>query len=513
MPADRLTMRKIREILRLRWGVGLSGRKTAKSVKASPSTVSDYVNRAQLAGLSWPLPPELDDEALETLLFPPPPTSSERPAPDFQHIYRELKRKGVTLTLLWLEYRKQYPDQGYQYSQFCEHFREWRSQLDLVMRQQHIGGEKLFVDYAGQTLAITNPETGEARECAIFVATLGASSYTYVEVHESQTLKHWISAHIRAFEFFGGVVKVLVPDNLKAGVKSPCFYEPELNPTYQEMADYYGCVVIPARVRRPKDKAKVENGVLQVERWALAPLRDQTFFSTAEANIAIRERQDWLNNRPFSRLDGTRSSLFEELDKPQLLPLPEQRYVFARWKSKVGVNIDYHVVFDGHYYSAPYQLVRKKVDLRATHNTVELFHNNRRVASHLRSNERGRFTTDPAHRPPSHQTYGDWTPERLFQWALSIGENVSLLVQAVLERRRNPEQGYRSCLGILRLSETYGKDRLENACARARYFGLYTYRSVDSILKTGLDQKPWESVEEEDPFIEHENIRGPHYYN
>ncbi len=516
MPADRLTMRKIREILRLRWGVKLSGRATAKSCNVSPSTVTEYIGRAQAAGLSWPLAPELDDDAaLEALLFPDKPNNTQRITPDFPYIYRELKRDGVTLMLLWIEYHQnnEHSEHCYQYSQFCELYRNRRQNLELVMHQQHKAGEKLFVDYAGQTIPIIDPQTGASQAYQLFVATFGASSYTYVEVHKSQTLENWCSPHIRAFEFFRGVPQILVPDNLKAGVKSPCFYEPELNPTYQELAKHYDCVVIPARVLKSKDKAKVENGVLQAERWILAPLRNQTFFSRQEAVSAIQERLTWLNNRPLSQLDGTRASLFEEIDKPALKPLSPQRYELAHWKSKVGVNIDYHICFEKHYYSVPYQLVRKRVEVRATQSTVELFFNNQRVASHLKSNEPGRYTTDPSHRPASHQSWGEWSPERLVRWAHKMGPNTVALLEDILERKPHVEQGFRACLGILRLADSYGSERLEKACQRARYFGMYNYRSVSSILKSGLEQQSLQTEEEELPPLDHENIRGPHYYN
>lgn len=516
MPADRLTMRKTREILRLRWGLKLSGRATARSCNVSPSTVTEYIGRAQAAGLSWPLPPELEDDAvLEALLFPEKPKNSKRLLPDFPHIYRELKRDGVTLMLLWIEYHQEnhHSEQCYQYSQFCELYRNWRKNLDLVMRQQHKAGEKLFVDYAGQTVPVTDPKTGVVQQYQLFVATHGASNYTYVEVHEAQTLENWCAAHIRAFEHFGGVPQVLVPDNLKAAVKSPCFYEPDLNPTYQELAKHYGCVIIPARAMKPKDKAKVENGVLQAERWILAPLRNQVFFSRQDAMRSIQERLTWLNNRPLSQLEGTRASLFEEVDKPALKTLPERRYEIARWKTDIGVNIDYHICFDKHHYSVPYQLVRKRVEVRATQSTIEIFYNNQRAASHIRSKQPGCYTTDPSHRPASHKSYGEWSPERLIRWGHKMGPKTAALLEAILDRKAHVEQGFRTCLGILRLKDSYGSERLEKACQRALLFGMYNYRSVNSILKNGLDQQPLQPAEEEPPPLDHENIRGPHYYN
>ncbi|MBN1945802.1 MAG: IS21 family transposase [Bradymonadales bacterium] len=392
MSTHRLTMRKTREILRLKWGLGRSGREVARSLGISPATVGDCILRAKLAGLSWPLNDDLDDGQLEAMLYPPPKGKRRELAPDWPTIFRELKRKGVTLALLWQEYKAAQPE-GYQYSQFCELYRRWRKKLDVVMRQEHRAGEKMFVDYAGPTVEIVDPNTGEVKEAVIFVAALGASNYTYAEAQGSQELKSWIEGNIRALEFFKGVPEIAIPDNLKSGVTKPCFYEPDINPSYHEMATHFGMVVIPARRREPRDKAKVENAVLQVERWVLAPLRNQTFFSLAELNQAIWKQIEWLNNRPLAEIAGSRKSLYEELDRPALKPLPVTRYEIAEWKTGVGVNIDYHVVFDGHYYSVPYQLVQERVDIRATWRTVEVIYKGKRVASHARSTARGRYTT------------------------------------------------------------------------------------------------------------------------
>ncbi len=513
MPAHRLSMRKTREILRLRWGLGLAGRMAARSCKVSASTVHDVLARAKLAGLSWPLPAELDDAALEALLYPGKPASRHRPLPDCAAMYRELRQKGVTLQLLWHEYRMRYPDDGLGYSAFCERYRAFRKKLEVTMRQEHRAGEKMFVDYAGQTVGVTDPETGEVTQLQVFVATLGASNYTYCEVHASQDLRCWTMAHMRAFEFFGGVPEATVPDNLKAGVSKPCFYEPDVNPTYQELAEHYGTVVLPTRVRKPRDKAKVENAVLQVERWVLAPLRKQIFFNVTELRRAVAERLQWLNNRPLSKLNGTRRSLFNELDKPALKPLPTRRYSPSEWKN-AAVNIDYHVEYDRHYYSVPYTLARKRVDIRATSTTIECIYNNKRVALHRRNyNKRNRFTTKPEHMPSAHHRHLEWSPSRLIRWASTIGPNTERMAEAVLKARPHPEQGYRSCLGILRLSKKYGHSRLEAACSRALTIKSYSYRSVESILKNGLDQQPIDTKGPIKPEpIQHNNIRGADYY-
>jgi transposase len=484
----------------------------ARSCNVSPSTVYDVMARARQADLGWPLPDELDDEALEQRMYPGPHASRDRPLPDFPTMYRELKRKGVTLQLLWHEYRADHPDDGLGYSAYCERYRQWRKSLDLVMRHEHRAGDKMFVDYAGPTIGVTDPATGEVTEYQVFVAVLGASNFTYCEVHPAQDLRSWTLGHVRAFEFFGGVPRVTVPDNLKAGVTRPCFYEPDVNPTYQELAEHYDTVVIPARKRKPRDKAKVENAVQQVERWVLAPLRKQTFFSLRELREAIAGQLAWLNDRPLSRLDGTRRSLWREVDRPALKALPTRRYSPSEWKTNVGVNIDYHVEFERHYYSVPYTLAHKRVDIRATSTTVECLHNGRRVASHVRSSQRGRFSTKREHMPSAHRRHAEWSPSRMIRWAGTIGPQTEKLVEAILQSRPHPEQGYRSCLGIIRLHKRYERERLEAACGRALAIHSHSYRSVESILKTGLDRQPLATSPPRASPIDHTNIRGADYY-
>ena len=512
MPKERLTVRKIREVLRLKWELGLSNRAIGRACKISCSTVSEYVQRGSQAGLSWPLPEGMTREELEVQLYPNKEATrrEKRPIPDWQTVHKELKRKGVTLSLLWMEYRQEHP-QGYGYSQFCHRYRLWRKQLNPPMRQKHKAGEKLFVDYAGQTIQVVDPETGEIREAQIFVATLGASNYTYAEAHWSQSLPNWIGAHVRALVFFGGVPEVLVPDNLKAGVTSPNLYEPDLNPTYQEFARHYGVAVVPARVRKPKDKAKVEVSVQVVERWILARLRDRKFIGLADANQAIRELLDELNQREMKHLGQSRLALFIELDQPRLAPLPLRAYEYAVWKV-ARVHIDYHVVFEKHYYSVPYTLSGKEVHIRATEKTIEIFYQRRRVASHPRSKAKGRFSTHSVHMPPEHQFYSQWSPERFLRWAREIGEQTTELVSIALDARGHPEQAYRTCLGILGLAKRYSPLRLEAACARANAAGIYSYRGVNNILKNKLDQQPLEP-EADQPLPPHENIRGKNYYN
>ncbi len=510
MSAKRLSMRKIKEVLRLKWSLGLSNRTIARSCGIGHTVVAEYVRRAERAGLSWPLPPEMDNAQLERLLFPPPiqVPSSERPIPDWTTVHQELKRKGVTLFLLWEEYKASNPD-GFQYSWFCEMYREWAAKLDVVMRQEHRAGEKLFVDYAGQTIPVTDRKTGEVREAQLFVGVLGASSYTYAEATWTQGLSDWIGSHVRAFAFLGGLPEIVVPDNLRSGVSRACFYEPDINPTYQEMAAHYGVAVIPARPSRPRDKAKAEVGVQIVERWIAARLRNRTFFSLAELNGAIRELLDALNERPFRKLPGSRRSHFESLEKPALNPLPEMPYEYAEWK-KVRANIDYHVEFDGHYYSVPHQLFKKQLEIRTTAETVECLREGRRVASHRRSHVKGGHTTLPEHMPSSHRRYADWTPTRMIEWASQTGPYTGKLVQQILESRPHPEQGFRSALGIMRLAKSYGSERVEAACERALSIKARSYRSVRSILENKLDGKV-QPAKEEAP-IEHANVRGPAYY-
>ena len=512
MPRERLSMRKIKEVLRLRFEHGLSHRAIATSCGIGITSAREYVVRAKAAGLVWPLAEALDDGALEAVLFPPPPRPGavERVVPDWPQVHRELRRKGVTLQLLWQEYRAVYPE-GYGYSRYCELYRGWAKTLHVTMRFEHKAGEKLFVDYAGQTMEVVNPQTGEVCEVHVFVATLGASNYTYVEGTWSEGLSDWIGAHVRAMEFFGGVSEIVVPDNTKAAVTSPHRYEPDVNRTYTDWAQYYGCAVIPTRSLKPRDKAKVENAVQGVERGVMAPLRNRTFFSLNELNEALRVQLDEYNRRPFQKLEGSRASLFDQLDRPALKPLPQTRYELAQWKQPV-VNIDYHVEVDKHRYSVPYQLVHKKVDVRSTQSTVEVFFKGKRVASHKRSPHKGRFTTQNEHMPKSHRAYAEWTPQRLIRWAAKTGEHTAALIEKVLESRPHPQQGFRSCLGIMRLGKRYGNERLEAACNRALHIQSYSYTSVESILKTGLDGQPLPQPTSEYPAIEHDNLRGADYF-
>jgi transposase len=512
MAARRLSMRKIKEVLRL-GAQGLSDREIARSVGVPRTTVRNYRRRAREAGIGWPLPEGLTESALEARLFPPKPPVGrhERPDPDWSHVHRELRRPGVTLQLLWLEYKQVHP-RGYQYSRFCDLYREWKGSLDPVLRQEHRAGERVFVDYAGQTVPVVDPETGEVREAQIFVGVLGASNFTFVEATWSQSLPDWTASHVRMFEYFGGVPEVVVPDNLAAGVSRACRYEPDLNPAYQELATHYRVAVVPARPRRPRDKAKAESGVQVAERWILAPLRNHTFHSLAELNGEIRRLREELNDRRFQKLEGTRRILFETQERPALRGLPASRYEYAEWR-RARANVDYHVTVDHHHYSVPHALVRKQIDVRLTTDAVELFHDGQRVAAHPRSRRRGGFTTHPDHRPKAHREHLAWPPSRLIRWAEKTGPQTAQVVTRILETRPHPEQGYRPCLGLLRLGQRYGEDRLEKACRRALHIGGLSYRSIKSILEHGLDRLPLEEQTALELPQDHDNVRGPDYYS
>ncbi len=513
MPRPHTAMRKIRDALRLRYEEQLSIRLVAGSLGLAHTTVQDCLRRAKEAALSWPLPDELDDDALEALLYPRRAGGEERPAPDFEHVKGELAKDGVTLMLCWIEYRESHPD-GYGYSQFCELYRRFEKALDLPMRQSHKAGERCFTDFSGSKIPLYDRATGErCGEAELFVAVLGASSYVYAEALPSQELIHWTSAHVHAFEAFGGCPRIVVCDNLKSGVTRPHRYEPDVNATYQEMAAHYHVAVIPARVYKPRDKAKAEGGVLLAKRWIIARLRNERFSSVDEVNARIAELLSWINDRPFKKLAGSRSSVFSEIERPALQALPPTRYEFAMWRpARVGPDYHVEVRSERHYYSVPYRLVGEKVEIRLSARSVEVFHHGRRVASHRRAFARG-FTTESAHMPESHRRHAEWTPSRIVSWAARSGPFTAALIEKILESRPHPEQGFRSCLGIVRLGERYGRDRLEAACRRALEVCSYSYRSVESILRTGLDRAPLPGRRlSSRSHPHHDNVRGADYY-
>jgi transposase len=493
-------MHLVKEVLRLT-AAGLSQRQIGRSLHLSHGVVGKYQAAAQRAGLSWPLPEELDEATLAAQLGTRTDdrfvtqSSTRRASPDFASVHEQLKLKGVTRLLLWEEYRAAHPDDGYGYTQFCFHYQEWQSHLKLVMRQTHRAGEKLFIDYAGPTVPVINAVTGEVREAQIFVAVLGASNYTYAEATWTQGLADWIGSHTRAFAFYGGVTALVIPDNLLSAVTKACRYEPLLNTSYNEMLAHYGTAALPARPYRPRDKAKVEVAVQVVERW----------------NLAIRQLLTALNQRPFKKLPGSRRSQFEALDQPALRPLPDQAYEYAEWR-RARVSLDYHVEVDKHYYSVPHSLLRQQLDVRLTEKTIELFHRGQRVAVHVRSRRPGSHSTIAEHMPKAHRAHLEWTPGRLLNWAVEVGPHTRDLVKHLLWNRPHPEMGYRSCLGLLSLARRFGRERLEAACQRAMQLGSPNRRSVVSMLEQGLDQLPLPETAPTQPLLVHENIRGPGYY-
>jgi len=511
MARPRTGMRKLREILRQKWVLGRSHREVAASLRVSVGTISEVVRRAEGAGLTWGTVPEGEDELERRLYGESPPGGGDRPRPDCSWIHAERRRPGVTLQLLHLEYLEKHPG-GYQYTQFCEIYRRWRKRQRRSMRQVHRAGEKMFVDYAGKKPHTVDPETGEVMERELFVAVLGASNFTFAEATRSQGGEDWIGSHERAARYFGGVTGVWVCDQLKSGVVVPCRYEPGVQRTYEELAEHYGTAIVPARPRAPKDKAKVEAAVQMAERWILARLRNETFFSLASLNRRIAELLEELNDREMRVYGASRRELYERLDRPALRPLPAKPFAYGTWK-RAKVNIDYHVEVDHHYYSVPHPLVGEEVDVRLSVRIVEIFLRGKRITSHARSFRRGGHTTKPEHMPKSHRKHLEWSPSRFLRWGKKIGPETAKLVEAILSDRPHPEQGYRSCLGILRLANRYGPERLEAACARAFAAGARSYRHVDSILKHGLDRLPRETGSEPRESPSHENVRGADYYH
>jgi transposase len=503
-------MRKLREFLRLHFEHKLSTRAIARSLKISPSTAQSYLGRVRVAGLTWPLPAEMEsDEALTRALFAEGAPVTNKRAPDWATVHLELKKKHVTKQLLWEEYKSANSD-GYQYSAFCQHYSLWAGKLNLSMRQEHRVGEKLFIDFSGDGIDVIDPKTGEVTKAVLFVATLGASSYTYVEPVLRQDLPTWTQCHLNAMRFFGGVTEIWVPDNLKAAVTKPDRYEPELNPTYRDLAEHFEVAIIPARVRKPKDKAKVEVAVQVAERWIIAALRKHDFFGLDEVRAAVRPLVDRLNAKVMRRVKKSRRQLFEELDAPALKRLPTREWEYADWAKKT-VGFDYHVDFLGHFYSAPCALVHAATEVRATATTVELLVKGMRVASHVRDDTPGKYTTDTAHMPKQHRDVAEWDAPRIIAWAKKVGPACATMVEGIMGRRKHPQQGFKACMGVMRLRETYDDARIEAACARAAKANAFSCTSVRAILKNGLDTQALE-VAQNVALPLHENIRGAKYY-
>jgi len=515
MPAARVAMRQVREILRLKHA-GLSTREIGQRMNVAPSTVRMTVTRFAATGLSWPLSETITNDQLEAALYAKAGTKQghrRRIEPDWAQIRLELQRKHVTLQILWDEYIAQHPD-GYRYSRFCDLYKTWLGNLSLTMRQTHLAGDKLFVDYAGDTVPVVIDRlTGEIRSAQIFVAVMGASSFIYAEATWTQSLADWVGAHVRAFAALGGTPRLLVPDNTKVAVIKACFHDPRINRTYAEMAAHYDVAILPARPRKPRDKAKVEVSVLIVERWLLGRLRHRRFHSLTEVNATIRDLLIKLNEtHVIRRLGQTRRQLFEAIDRPVLKALAPEPYVYAEWRAR-RVGIDYHVEIDGHYYSVPHRYARQQVDTRATDRTVEIFRDGERIAAHLRFATHGKHTTVPDHMPSSHRRYADWSIERIQRSAGEIGQATARLCELILEDRPHPEQGFRACMGIVRLVKPFGRDRVEAAATRALEIGARTYGSVRSILDNNLDRQAAPKRASDGKAILHPNIRGARYYN
>lgn len=510
MPAERLPMMKLRELMRLT-AMGVSARKIAIATGVARSTVAEYQRRIRTAGLTWPLPPELDDDlSLSARLFEEDRTQVRgRPEPDWARVHAELRRKGVTKALLWEEYRSATPD-GYQYSHFCDLYARWSGRVNVTMRQEHRAGEKMFVDFSGDGIELIDEQTGEVRKAKLFVAVLGGSNLTYVEAVLDESLPTWTRCHVNAFAYFGGAPEILVPDNLRAGIDKPNRYEALVNRTYDDLARHYDTVVMPARVRKPRDKAKAEQGVLLAQRWIIAALRNRRFTNINAIAEAIDPLLEKLNNKPMRLLGKSRRQIFDEVERATLKPLPSKHYEFATW-SRARVSIDYHIAVEGHFYSAPYQLVREMVEVRATATTVEILLRNRRVASHPRSYIRGGTTTQDDHMPVAHHEYKQWTPSRIEGWASKSGPSVAAAARRIMESKRHPALGYRACLGIIRLGEKYGVDRLEKACARALELRACSYRNIESMLRHNRDRVADERVEAALPT--HGNVRGAAYFH
>lgn len=536
MATERLEMRNIREVLRLHFLGAGNSRSIAVAAGCSKSAVNKYLARAQTAGLlSWAEVEGLDEAELERRLYPNTPVEllarrPKRELPDYAKVHEELRRRDhqVTLMLLWQEYKEAHPE-GYQYTQFVEYYHRWTKKLSLVMRQTHRPGEKAFVDFC-DGLFVTDAQTGEKKRTQLFVGAMGCSSYTWAYAVSSQELPAWLDCHARFYEFLGGVPAITVPDNLLSGVTKPDRYEPVINLSYRELANHYGTAVIPARIKKPRDKAKAEAAVLVAQRWILAVLRERVFFSVAEINAAIAVLLSKLNERKMRHLGKSRRELFMELDCPVLKPLPATRYEFAEWK-KVRLNIDYHVTFDDHHYSAPYQLARNILWVRATGQVAEIFFMGKRVASHPRSYVKYKFTTEPSHMPPAHQKYAEWTPSRIIEWAGKTGPSTALVVEKMIETKPHPEQAYRAALGIIRLADHYDKERVEKAAAKALLIGSPSYTTIKSMLARSMEsapvrvpgsnnvqketanQAPMAAQEEQLTLLAQENIRGGKYYH
>lgn len=502
-------MRKISELLRQKYELGYSYRNIARSLNISISTVAEYIARAKAAEIFWPLPEGMTEEDLYSRLFLPVNKEGvKRTRPIWEWVHKELRKKGVTLLLLWREYKANHPE-GIGYTRFCVEYTAYSKSISPVMRQIHKAGEKCFVDYAGMTIPWIDVSTGVIHQSQIFVGVLGASQFAFVEATNTQQLPDWIQSHVRMFETFGGVTSIVVPDNLRSGVSKAHQYDPDINQNYQYLGEHYGFAIVPARAGKPKDKAKVENAVGWVERQILAPLRNMTFTSLTGINNEIKRRLDIIHHQLFQKMKVSRHELYETIDRPSLKPLPLEPYQYAEWK-KATINIDYHFVFNEHYYSVPHTYIHKKVEIRGTAKTVECFYKGQRIAAHPRCFKRYAYSTLSEHMPESHRAYAEWTPERIQQWASKIGPKTAAFIASMMSSRAFPQQAYRACLGVLRLGKKYEECRLEKACAKGLEIGITRYQQIESMLKNKLEETA--QAIKSNPLPSHDNVRGPNYY-
>lgn len=507
----RTDMQTYLDIFRLKFDARLSDRQISQALNVGRATISDLLVRFTNLGLSWPLPADYPLDALDKQLFPGRDYSTQRILPQWLQIHVELRRKEVTKLLLWQEYQAEHGAKALGYTQFCEHYRRWCSTQKRSMRQVHVAGEKLFIDFCGPTVPIVNPKTGEVRPAAIFVATLGASNYTYIEACEGQDMASWLMANSRCLSFLGGIPALLIPDNLKAAVDKADTFEPVVNDNYKALARHYGCALMPTRPRKPQDKGKVESAVLVVERWVLARLRHQVFFSLAALNQAIRQLNTELNQRPMKHYNGaTREMLFKQLDAPALQPLPPYAYEYTDHRI-VKVAKDYHVQYAEHWYSVPHMLVGERVELSASQTFIKIYHQGKCVAQHPRSHALYKHSTDVAHMPANHAAYQEWNPERIRRWATTIGPNTLAVVLSIERSKAHIIQAQRACLGLLSEQKRYGANRLENACALALHRHQPYIPVIKKLLKEGEDTRYQPEESNNTPGL-HLNIRGPQYY-
>lgn len=507
MPKPRMALRMIKDVLRSKWEAGLSHAQTAAALRISKGAVAKYLGLAEAAGLTWEAVSAMEEAQIEAALLPKAAAAGRFAEPDWGRVHAELSRKGVTLMLLWEEYAAAHPGRRtWRYTQFCAHYKAFAASLKRSMRQHRRAGEKLFIDFAGSSVALSGGSRAQ-----VFVASMGASGYTFACAAASQKLEDWVGCMVRALEFYGGVPQLIVPDCPRALVTLPDRYEPRVHDSVLDFARHYGTSVLPARPRKPQDKASAESAVQVVTRWILARLRHQRFDGVAEADTAIGALLHSLNHRPFQKLPGCRASAFAELDRPALSALPAKRYELARFKA-VKVHIDYHVEIDAHRYSVPHALVGQALEARITAHGIELLLRGQRVAAHARSRQRGGFTTVEAHMPAAHRAHREWTPSRLVAWGQRIGPCAGEAVTRLLAQNRHPEHGYRACLGLLGLARRYGEERLEAACARALALGSFKYRHIRDLLASGRDRLPAGSAEPSWSSPEHEHVRGPDYF-